>query len=130
MSIFLSFQKGEFTWDKSLQGGILGAFFWGYTVMQIPSGVLSERFGPRRMIFAGMLLVSVLTILTPVLARGSPYLLIVTRVLIGMGEVGLLFEEFYTVLSFSRKIILRYVSILGYNVSRGTSLLGQMVTPA
>lgn len=78
--------KGEFTWDKSLQGGILGAFFWGYTVMQIPSGVLSERFGPRRMIFGGMLLVSVLTILTPVLARGSPYLLIVTRVLIGMGE--------------------------------------------
>lgn len=98
--------------------------------MQIPSGVLSERFGPRRMIFAGMLLVSVLTILTPVLARGSPYLLIVTRVLIGMGEVGLLFEEFHTVLSFSRKIILRYVSILGYNVSRSTSFLGQMVTPA
>lgn len=55
--------------------------------MQIPSGVLSERFGPRRMIFVGMFLVSVLTILTPVLAQGSPYLLIVTRVLIGMGEV-------------------------------------------
>lgn len=81
--------KGEFTWDKSLQGGILGAFFWGYTVMQIPSGVLSERFGPRRMIFVGMFLVSVLTILTPVLARGSPYLLIVTRVLIGMGEAAM-----------------------------------------
>lgn len=73
--------------------------------MQIPSGVLSERFGPRRMIFAGMLLVSVLTILTPVLARGSPYLLIVTRVLIGMGEVGLQCEEFSTFLFFSRKIL-------------------------
>lgn len=99
---FLLFQKGEFTWDKSLQGGILGAFFWGYTVMQIPSGVLSERFGPRRMIFAGMFLVSVLTILTPVLARGSPYLLIVTRVLIGMGEVRLQCEEISLFLSFSR----------------------------
>lgn len=55
--------------------------------MQIPSGVFSERFGPRIIIFAGMSLVSVLTILTPVLARGSPYLLIITRVLIGMGEV-------------------------------------------
>ncbi|XP_022308668.2 sialin-like [Crassostrea virginica] len=81
--------KGEFTWDKELQGGILGAFFWGYTVMQIPSGVLSERFGPRIIIFGGMFLVSVLTILTPVLARGSPYLLIITRVLIGMGEAAM-----------------------------------------
>ncbi|XP_062616836.1 sialin-like [Saccostrea cucullata] len=79
-------EEGEFTWDKALQGGILGAFFWGYTVMQIPSGVLSERFGSRRIIFAGMTLVSVLTLLTPVLARGSPYLLIITRALIGIGE--------------------------------------------
>jgi MFS family permease len=55
--------------------------------MQIPSGVLSERFGPRRMIFTGMFIVSVLTILTPFLARGSPYLLIGTRALIGIGEV-------------------------------------------
>lgn len=70
--------------------------------MQIPSGVLSERFGPRRMIFIGMFLVSVLTILTPVLARGSPYLLIVTRVLIGMGEVRLQCEEISLFLSFSR----------------------------
>lgn len=70
--------------------------------MQIPSGVLSERFGPRRMIFVGMFLVSVLTILTPVLARGSPYLLIVTRVLIGMGEVRLQSEEISLFLSFSR----------------------------
>ncbi|XP_055995958.1 sialin-like [Ostrea edulis] len=78
--------EGEFTWDKSLQGGILGAFFWGYTVMQIPSGVLSERFGPRYMIFTGMLIVSILTILSPFLARGSPYLLIGTRALLGIGE--------------------------------------------
>ncbi|XP_061188671.1 sialin-like [Saccostrea echinata] len=78
--------EGEFIWDKALQGAILGAFFWGYTAMQIPSGVLSERFGPRLVIFAGMSLVSVLTILTPVLARGSPNLLIITRVFIGIGE--------------------------------------------
>lgn len=69
--------------------------------MQIPSGVLSERFGPRRMIFVGMFLVSVLTILTPVLARGSPYLLIVTRVLIGMGEVRLQCKEISSFLSLS-----------------------------
>ncbi|OWF44378.1 Sialin [Mizuhopecten yessoensis] len=79
-------QEGEFEWDKFLRGFLLGAFFWGYTIMQIPAGWLAERYGPRGTVFGGMLLVSTLTLLTPLLARGSPYLLLVGRVLIGVGE--------------------------------------------
>ncbi|XP_076093168.1 sialin-like isoform X1 [Mytilus galloprovincialis] len=78
--------KGEFVWDKQLQGVILGAFFWGYTFLQIPGGWLAERFGPRLIISIGMLLVSTLTLLTPICARISPYLLTVCRVFIGVGE--------------------------------------------
>ncbi|KAJ8303700.1 hypothetical protein KUTeg_018751 [Tegillarca granosa] len=78
--------SGDFEWDKPLRGLILGAFFWGYTAMQIPSGWLSERFGPRIIISVGMFTVAILTILTPLFARGSPYLLLVARVLIGVGE--------------------------------------------
>lgn len=77
----------EFSWDKKLQGLILGAFFWGYTVMQIPSGYLSDVFGPRLMISIGMFPVALLSIICPFLARGSPYLLLVGRVLIGCGQV-------------------------------------------
>ncbi|XP_052253573.1 uncharacterized transporter slc-17.2-like isoform X2 [Dreissena polymorpha] len=76
----------EFSWDKQQKGLILGAFFWGYTVMQIPSGYLSDRFGPRMMISLGMFPCAILTIICPFLARGSPYLLLVGRILIGMGE--------------------------------------------
>ncbi|XP_052803963.1 uncharacterized transporter slc-17.2-like isoform X1 [Mya arenaria] len=76
----------EFNWDKKLQGLILGAFFWGYTFMQIPSGYLSDRFGPRITVACGMFPVAILTIISPFLARGSPYLLMVGRVIIGMGE--------------------------------------------
>ncbi|XP_033732524.1 sialin-like [Pecten maximus] len=79
-------QTGEFGWDKSLRGILLGAFFWGYTIMQIPAGWLAEQYGPRETVFGGMLLVSALTLLTPLLARGSPYLLLIGRVLIGVGE--------------------------------------------
>lgn len=79
--------NAEFSWDKKLQGFILGAFFWGYTAMQMPSGFLSDRFGPRLTVTCGMFPVALLTILSPFLARGSPYLLLVGRVLIGMGEV-------------------------------------------
>lgn len=81
----------EFAWDKKLQGLILGAFFWGYTAMQIPSGFLSDRFGPRLTVACGMFPVAVLTIISPWLARGSPYLLLVGRIFIGVGEVSSLF---------------------------------------
>lgn len=78
--------EGTFEWDRQLRGLILGAFFWGYTVMQIPSGFLSDRFGPRLTIACGMFPVAIFTIITPFLARGSPYLLLVGRVIIGFGE--------------------------------------------
>lgn len=78
--------NAEFEWSKELQGLILGAFFWGYTAMQIPSGFLSDRFGPRITVACGMFPVAILTILSPWLARGSPYLLLVGRVIIGVGE--------------------------------------------
>jgi len=77
---------GEFCWDKKLRGLILGAFFWGYTVMQIPSGYISDRFGPRLSISIGMFPVAILTILCPFMARGSPYFLLVGRIVIGLGE--------------------------------------------
>ncbi|XP_060068011.1 sialin-like [Ylistrum balloti] len=79
-------QPGEFEWDKFLRGFLLGGFFWGYTIMQIPAGWMAERYGPRETVFGGMFLVSTLTLLTPLLARGSPYLLLIGRVLIGVGE--------------------------------------------
>ena len=59
--------------------------------MQIPSGYLSDRFGPRLTIASGMFPVAIFTILCPFLARGSPYLLLVGRVIIGIGEVSELY---------------------------------------
>lgn len=37
--------EGEFEWDEVQQGIILGAFFWGYMLTQLPGGVISQRFG-------------------------------------------------------------------------------------
>ena len=46
LSIF-PYQDGEFDWDKETQGIILGAFFWGYLLTQIPGGWLAERVGGK-----------------------------------------------------------------------------------
>ena len=78
---------GPFIWDKETQGLILGAFFWGYLLTQIPGGWLAERFGGKMVFGWFMALAGVATLLTPVGASLSPYLLIVLRVLKGIGEV-------------------------------------------
>ena len=37
----------EFSIQPALQGVLLSAFFWTYALMQIPGGMLADRFGPR-----------------------------------------------------------------------------------
>ncbi|XP_076445676.1 sialin-like [Babylonia areolata] len=77
---------GEFDWNENTQALVLGAFFYGYTVTQVPGGWLAERFGGKRLFGYGCLVTALLTLLTPVAARaGVPYLVVV-RVLEGMGE--------------------------------------------
>lgn len=80
-------QDGEFAWDEYRQGIILGSFFWGYIVTQIPGGRLAELFGARSLLGGGILCTSILTLLTPVAARISDTMLILSRVLMGLGEV-------------------------------------------
>ncbi len=43
--LILKEEDGKFTWDQKTQGLILGAFFYGYIVMQVPGGWLARRFG-------------------------------------------------------------------------------------
>ncbi|KAK3802944.1 hypothetical protein RRG08_051700 [Elysia crispata] len=81
-----SSKAGEFHWDEATQGNILGAFFYGYMVSQIPGGWLATRYGGKRVFGLGVLCTSVLTLLTPLAARTSLYLLIALRVVEGIGE--------------------------------------------
>src|ERR1700749_4265725 len=42
----------EFDVDPAMQGLILSSFFWTYALMQIPGGMLADRFKPRIVIAA------------------------------------------------------------------------------
>ena len=50
-------------------GWVLSAFFYGYLITQIPGGYLASRFGGRYVFGLGILLTSVLTLLTPLAAE-------------------------------------------------------------
>ena len=69
------------------QGTILGAFYYGYTAMQIPGGWLGQRFGGTRVFGICLGIASILTMLTPLAARTSVAALITLRVIEGLALV-------------------------------------------
>lgn len=67
------------------QFGLLASFFsLGYALMQVPSGVLAEKFGPKKMLTIALLWWSAFTILTGIIKNHG--LLYLVRFLFGVGE--------------------------------------------
>lgn len=96
---------GEFLWDEYSQGIILGSFFYGYVLTQIPGGRLAETFGGKLVFGLGGLfeiislvlqaqwfiiptvfVTAIFTLLTPLAAKTSLPALVLVRVLEGIGE--------------------------------------------
>jgi ACS family D-galactonate transporter-like MFS transporter len=47
LSVAMPLISKEFNIDPALQGLILSSFFWTYATMQVPGGMLADRFKPR-----------------------------------------------------------------------------------
>lgn len=78
---YVSSQK--FQWSAYEQNLVLGCFFWGYILTELPGGRLAELVGGRRVFGHSMLWASVLTLLTPGAALLEFKALIFVRVLLG-----------------------------------------------
>lgn len=46
----IPFIAQDFQLSAMTMGGVLSAFFLGYACMQIPGGLLTDRFGPRALL--------------------------------------------------------------------------------
>ncbi|PVD35454.1 hypothetical protein C0Q70_02416 [Pomacea canaliculata] len=88
---------GEFDWDKSTQSSIMASFFYGYIVTQLPGGWMAGRFGGQRVLLVGMSIVTLTTLLFPVLARTDYRLVYVLRVINGLAS-GVSFSSMHTLL--------------------------------
>ncbi|KAJ8389862.1 hypothetical protein AAFF_G00113310 [Aldrovandia affinis] len=75
-----------YDWDSETQGWILGSFFYGYILTQIPGGYLARRYGAKWLLGVGILGTIVFTMLTPLAADMGAGYLIAVRVLEGVGE--------------------------------------------
>ncbi|OQV24540.1 Sialin [Hypsibius exemplaris] len=70
----------RFKWDSQVQGTILGSYFYGYIVAQIPGGWLARRFGGKLPFGLGILIAGILTAITPVAATYHYGALIAIRI--------------------------------------------------
>lgn len=71
--------------DKQM-GWVLSAFALGYALLQTPSGLMSDKFGPRKILSAIVVLWSIFTALTG--AVWNFFSLLLTRFFFGAGEAG------------------------------------------
>jgi len=87
--------QDEFGWDETTKGMVLSSFFVGYLALQVASGWLANRIGGRIVLGVAVVWWSIFTMLTPPAAFVSLALLIVTRIVLGLGE-GATFPTIYT----------------------------------
>ena len=84
LSIAMPTLAQEFALTPVSEGWLLSAFIWIYVVLQVPGGVLLDRWGTRRLTAAAVAFWSVATAVT---ALSFNYVtLFTTRILLGIGE--------------------------------------------
>ena len=67
--------EGGFNWSEKEQGLLLGGFFHGYTLTLLFGGVLLSKYRAKSVFGFGIMLSSVLTLITPVAAKTHFYFL-------------------------------------------------------
>jgi sugar phosphate permease len=84
IAVAIPFMARDLSLSPLEMGQALSAFFVGYALMQIPGGVLADRFGSRILLTASIAAWSVMTAATG--AVQGLWTLLAIRVLFGLGE--------------------------------------------
>jgi MFS transporter, ACS family, D-galactonate transporter len=84
LSVAMPLISKEFDVDPAMQGLILSSFFWTYAVMQIPGGMLADRFKPRIVIALATIFWGGFQAIAAV--AGSWWVLMLTRLGLGVSE--------------------------------------------
>ena len=80
-------KDGPFAYTKFMQGQILGSFFYGYLISQVPAGYLATRFSGKWVLAVCYGISTIGTLLTPLAAKAHVGVLIAVRALVGLGSV-------------------------------------------
>ncbi|XP_041979298.1 uncharacterized protein LOC121733191 [Aricia agestis] len=90
-SLLLTPPYPKFQWSKKTQDMILSSFFWGYMLLQIPSGQLAYFFGARYMLTGALAINAVVSFSLPWAAQyGGWILTIIFRIVQGLSQACIL----------------------------------------
>lgn len=73
----------KFEWAVTKRDNLLESFFWGYLIIALPGGRLSEIYGSKRIFGLAILFSSILTITVPFTCQMRYYSIFITRLLMG-----------------------------------------------
>ncbi|XP_065897702.1 sialin-like isoform X2 [Dysidea avara] len=76
----------SFDWTDAEQGWVLSSFFYGYIFTQLPGGWMATKFGGKYVFGVGVLVTSLLTLITPLMAYFNLWALVACRVVTGFFE--------------------------------------------
>ena len=121
ISVAIIPMQNQFGWSESQVGLILGSFYAGYMVSMTLGGYLADKYGGKKVLGYGLLLWSFFTVITPAFAYSGLWLLILIRVLMGLGE-GITFPSWHAIyarwIPFNERT--RSIAITNSGISIGT----------
>ncbi len=89
ISVAVVAMQEHFGWNETQKGQVLSSFFVGYLLFMYLGGVLSARFGGKRVLGWAVFAWSIFTLLTPAAARVSLPALVAARIGMGLGEAAM-----------------------------------------
>lgn len=78
----------EIEWDATTQRQILHSFMLGYIIMQLPGGMISDKYGGKHVVGIAVLASSICTLLLPSAAYRHQNLFLLGRFIIGLCSGG------------------------------------------
>ncbi|XP_059058445.1 putative inorganic phosphate cotransporter [Achroia grisella] len=81
-----------YDWDPRTKNIILSSFFWGYTILQVPAGILAKKFGGKLILLVSLISNGVLSLLIPTLAAVFETMGVQIGTILSMPLSGLLAE--------------------------------------
>jgi MFS family permease len=84
ISVAATKMESDLDWSVAQKGYVLSSFYWGYSLGQIPSATLIQRYGGKTVLALSVLFASVLTLLNPITFERSFTGGLILRALIGL----------------------------------------------
>jgi len=133
MSVAAIDMREELNWSETEKGLVLSAFYWGYTLGQIPASRFAAMYGAKLLFGLSILVPCIGYLFVPMACRTSFALALFTRAICGLFESGTypcLFHFFPSWIPLNEKALLVSIITSGFYLGEivGFALSGYLTT--